>query len=189
MITMHIALAYRHFVSIQVFTGGAVPFSGLPSATAIVSLAQGTRPPRPTHRTFTEDLWTLMQRCWDHDFSLRPEVSGVFQGLTLSRLTSSTLSAYERTRLITTIFSDQDQVKMIRQVSGDDAQTFVDVADGVRVPISHSDDSFGSNHTFLIRFWIASHQRPAEGVCAFYTRFVAAKPWFHDYWRFRFVTI
>ena len=80
LLTVHRALAHYHFVSIQVFTG-AIPFSGKPAAMAMLDVMQGRRPPRPTHPTFTENLWTLMQRCWDHDPHLRPEVSEVLQVL------------------------------------------------------------------------------------------------------------
>jgi hypothetical protein len=70
------------FVSMQVFTG-AVPFSNGPSVMAMLAITQGKRPPRPTHPTFTENLWTLMQRCWDQDPHLRPEVSEVLRVLLL----------------------------------------------------------------------------------------------------------
>ena len=35
----------------------------------------GARPPRPTHPDFTEELWSLMQRCWAHEPHLRPGTS------------------------------------------------------------------------------------------------------------------
>lgn len=47
------------------------------------------------------------------------------------RLISHSLTAEERISLITTISLDDDQVKMVEQLSGDDAQTFVDVIDEV----------------------------------------------------------
>ena len=59
---------------IQVFTG-AVPHAGSPSAMAIWYTMEGERPPRPVHPVFTEELWKLMQRCWAHSPSSRPEVS------------------------------------------------------------------------------------------------------------------
>ncbi|KAF9649285.1 kinase-like protein [Thelephora ganbajun] len=63
---------------IEVFTG-AVPFRNYVSATVIATIIQGKRPPRPTCPTFTDNLWTLMQRCWDHDPLLRPEASEVLE--------------------------------------------------------------------------------------------------------------
>lgn len=47
------------------------------------------------------------------------------------RLISHPLVPDERTRLITTIFSDHNQVKMVEHLSGDDAQAFIDVIDEV----------------------------------------------------------
>jgi len=77
--TYHVqSLIYSCFVPIQVFTG-AVPFSNTPSVTAVLAVTQGERPPRPTHPTFTANLWTLMQRCWDKEPHLRPEASEVLQ--------------------------------------------------------------------------------------------------------------
>ncbi|KAF9642287.1 kinase-like protein [Thelephora ganbajun] len=118
-------------VMLEVFVG-AVPFSDSSATTAMVYLIQGKRPPRPTHPTFTEDLWTLMQRCWDHNSSLRPKAPEVLEVLTLSvckRLTNQALITHERIHLITTIFSDRDLVRMVKHISGDYAQTFIDVID------------------------------------------------------------
>jgi len=47
------------------------------------------------------------------------------------RLISHSLTAHERTTLIATIFSDHNQVEMVRQLSGNDAQSFVDMIDEV----------------------------------------------------------
>ena len=41
----------------------------------------GERPPRPAHPSCTDDLWTLIQRCWDQDPQLRPEIPEVLQTL------------------------------------------------------------------------------------------------------------
>jgi len=76
-------LAHCHSVSMQVFTG-AVPFDSRPSLMAMLAILQGERPPRPSHPTFMEKLWRLMQRCWDPEPHLRPEVSEALQVLTLS---------------------------------------------------------------------------------------------------------
>ncbi|KAF9645415.1 kinase-like protein [Thelephora ganbajun] len=123
-------------VMIEVFTG-AIPFSDNPSLVATLSITQGKRPSRPTHPTFTENLWKLMQRCWDHDPHSRPEVSEALQILltpdipTWKRLITQALPTDERISLITTIFSDDDQVKMVENLIGNDAQTFVDAIDEV----------------------------------------------------------
>ena len=77
------ALAYYRFVSTQVFTG-AIPFSGYTDARAISAILQGNSPPRPTHPTLTEKLWTLMQNCWHKNPHSRPEISEALQVLTPS---------------------------------------------------------------------------------------------------------
>jgi len=73
--------AHCHSVSSQVFTV-AVPFSNNPPAVAALAIMAGERPPRPAHPQFTNQLWVLMQRCWNHDPLLRPEVTEVFKVLT-----------------------------------------------------------------------------------------------------------
>ena len=73
--------SYSHCTSIQVFTG-SVPFAGCRFAKVMLEIMEGKRPPRPTHPTFTEVLWTLMQRCWDPDPCLRPEASEALEILT-----------------------------------------------------------------------------------------------------------
>ncbi|KAF9645725.1 kinase-like protein [Thelephora ganbajun] len=65
-------------VMIEIFTG-AIPFSGRSVFVAISAIMGGERPPRPAHPTFTDNLRTLMQRCWDQDPRLRPEISEVLQ--------------------------------------------------------------------------------------------------------------
>ena len=45
------------------------------------------------------------------------------------QLITRTFTTRERISLITTTFSDSNQVKMVNQLSGDDVQTFIDVLD------------------------------------------------------------
>jgi len=47
------------------------------------------------------------------------------------QLIKSTLNAHERILLITAIFSDNNQIKTVSKLSGDDAQAFIDVIDEV----------------------------------------------------------
>jgi len=47
------------------------------------------------------------------------------------RLISHGLAADERIPLITTIFSDSNQVEMVEHLSGDDAQNFINIIDEV----------------------------------------------------------
>ena len=73
-------LAYYRFVLIQVFIA-AVPFSGCSSFVAAIAIVQGKRPPQPTHPAFTEDVWALVQRCWNQEPHLRPQVREVLEAL------------------------------------------------------------------------------------------------------------
>ena len=76
----HRTLAYHPLYPSQAFTG-AVPFSRSLPAAAMLAIMGGKRPPKPTHPTFTPRLWMLMQRCWDQDPLLRPEVSEIWRVL------------------------------------------------------------------------------------------------------------
>ena len=58
----------------KAFTG-ATPFNDKPSCMAISAIANGERPPRPTHFALTEGLWDLTQQCWYQNPHLRPKAS------------------------------------------------------------------------------------------------------------------
>ena len=63
----------------QVLTG-EVPFSSEKTNWMVVqAVLTGGRPSRPEHRSCTDDLWALIQRCWDQDPGLRPEILEVSQ--------------------------------------------------------------------------------------------------------------
>ncbi|KAF9645422.1 kinase-like protein [Thelephora ganbajun] len=124
-------------VMIEVFTGAA-PFSDRPAAKALLAIVQGERPPRPTHPTFTENLWILMQRCWYHDPHSRPTALEILQILLTpteppawKQLIGHTLPTNEHISLITSIFSNRNEVEVLGNLSGDDAQAFIDVIDEV----------------------------------------------------------
>ena len=59
-----------------------------------LAVKDGVRPPRPTHRGLTDELWELIERCWDADPRKRPEISAVLKTLRilLVSLLSSQLS-------------------------------------------------------------------------------------------------
>ncbi|KAF9643033.1 kinase-like protein [Thelephora ganbajun] len=67
-------------VMVEVFSG-TIPYSDGSPYRTLFAIMKGERPPRPTHPTFTENLWTLMQRCWSHDPRLRPEASEILDVL------------------------------------------------------------------------------------------------------------
>jgi hypothetical protein len=107
-----------------------------------------------------------MQRCWDQDPHLRPEVSEVLRVLppplvcsfwrsyiclldrflvcsedpAWKRLIGHTLTMPEYISLIATVFSDNNQVKMVENLIGDDAQNLIDMIDNVSLT--------KFNHTF-----------------------------------------
>ena len=131
---MRRALTYRRFLPVQIFTG-ALPFSASSSFIAALAIVRGNRPPRPTHPTFTDDLWKVMQCCWNQDPCLRPTISEVVpQVLTLSvcnRLIGHTFTTPERVSLIGTIFLDNDPVAMVENFPRGDAQILIDVVNEV----------------------------------------------------------
>ena len=53
------------------------------------------------------------------------------------RLTDRPLAADECISLITDLFSDRNEIEVVEGLSGDDAQSFVDVMDKV-LPLPHS---------------------------------------------------
>ncbi|KAF9651098.1 kinase-like protein [Thelephora ganbajun] len=119
-------------VTIEAFTG-AVPFNDDPPRAVMLAIVDGERPPRPTHPTFTDDLWALTQRCWDQEAHLRPQMSEVLQNLRRfgppmwERLISRPLITRERISLITSIFSDSNESEAVQRLRGGDAQAFIDV--------------------------------------------------------------
>ena len=64
----------------QVLTGAA-PFADRTPEKAMEAIESGERPPRPTHLTLTDELWGMMERCWDQGPRLRPKASEVLAGL------------------------------------------------------------------------------------------------------------
>jgi len=74
-------LPHCHLATLQVFTG-SVPYNSQLPADVVLAIMSGTRPSRPIRSEFTDELWSLMQRCWDQDPYLRPEVSEVLKVLT-----------------------------------------------------------------------------------------------------------
>ena len=110
------------------------------------------------------------------------------------RLISHTISMPERITLITSVFSDRDEIDGVGHLSGDNAQTFIDAVNEVSYPLllakNGSVDPHQNSCTLSVRRCITSHNRSTGGgVCDFCPGFVAAKPCFLNRWQFRFVTI
>ena len=62
----------------QVLTG-EVPFRDKSDWVIASAVLKGNRPSRPAHRSCTDSLWALIQRCWDHEPHVRPEISEISQ--------------------------------------------------------------------------------------------------------------
>ena len=58
-------------IYMKVFTG-AIAFSDRGPREAMLTIAGGERPQRPTNPALKDGLWTLIQRCWSQDARLRP---------------------------------------------------------------------------------------------------------------------
>ena len=57
------------------------PFVHMPHSKVEAAIKDGVRPPRPTHRGLADELWELIERCWDADPRRRPGVSTVLRTL------------------------------------------------------------------------------------------------------------
>ena len=57
------------------------PFSDHIPQAAITAIISGGRPPRPMHSGLTDELWELMNRCWNQDRHNRPRMLEVLLGL------------------------------------------------------------------------------------------------------------
>jgi len=117
------------------------------------------------------------------------------------RLISKTFFPHEVVSLIEATFTSKDQVKMICDLRGDDAQTFIDVIHEVRSVLLHfrprSDHltrfgSFVSNfHLPLIRLWISriSHHGSRRSVYVLYAGYAATRLCFRNHCKSHYVTI
>ena len=102
------------------------------------------------------------------------------------RLIRHTLSPHERIPLIMAIFSDHSQVDMVRNLFGDDAQSFVNMIDEVSTcTFSPLRDRLGDSRKFFhalpVRRWISLNHKPAIDACTFYMIFVATVPCFRSH--------
>ena len=70
------SLANAFFILTQAFTGN-VPFHPYSPPAAMLAILGAKRPERPTNPNLTDELWELMEHCWNQDPHLRPEMSVV----------------------------------------------------------------------------------------------------------------
>lgn len=103
---------------------------------AMSEIVQGNRPPRPEHPAFTENMWILMQLCWDANPNLRPEALEVLQALAASSMSrplpwfftrvwkrlfpiADPMSVGERKSPIVPTFFDPDEVNAVEHYPGE----------------------------------------------------------------------
>jgi len=149
---------------------------GSSPAEALLSILKRRRPPRPTDQAFTDGLWALTQRCWNQEAHLRPrvsEVSEVLRCLLVSsleppvclpdqflmcsdipawrRLISCSHTTDERISLVTEIFSDSNEIRVVKCLREDDAQVFIDMIDKVPPSFLSRIPRLTSTQTFVPR--------------------------------------
>lgn len=123
-------------VMIEAFTG-EIPFNTKTGPEVTAAIMSGMRPHQPTHPAFTKELLRLMLNCWSQRPESRMKASQVLGALRRANspmwktLTSDALDIHKCIPLVTTLFSDPNQIKMIENLDVDDAQTFVDRMDEV----------------------------------------------------------
>ncbi|OCH94856.1 kinase-like protein [Obba rivulosa] len=87
----------------EVFTG-SIPFSNLPrDATVMNKVLSGGRPDRPYQAMglgLTDDVWEIMQRCWEEDLSARPAACDVLIKLRKSSESAETLKIPQQWPLV-----------------------------------------------------------------------------------------
>ena len=117
------------------------------------------------------------------------------------RLISRTFSPQEVTSLIEAVFVSKDEVKMVRDLRGDDAQTLIDVIHGVRsilfFPRAHSDylssstPSLPNPNLSPIRLWISRISSRGFGgpASVSYAGSTVVGFYFRDHYKSRFAII
>jgi serine/threonine protein kinase len=64
-------------VKIQIFTG-RIPFPHIKNdAAVVITVIQGGRPQRDRCLQVTDDIWKMLERCWDADPKRRPSMANV----------------------------------------------------------------------------------------------------------------
>ena len=126
---------HQIIISTKAFTG-TVPFNDFQSVTSVVKIMQKERPPRPIGPAITDDVWALIQKCWDHDPLLRPEMRGVLQDLVSSLLRSlreSNKSSSEFQIALSQFYDSTERKRCIHRLRGAELKEFVNFLDDVRL--------------------------------------------------------
>lgn len=105
-----------------------------------MAIMRGDRPQRPTHPACSDELWALVQRCWNRDPHLRPEVSEVFQVLPssildkLRRLYEPGTASHEFQLALGRFYGCTNYQDSIYSLHGTELNEFVNFLDSVRQP-------------------------------------------------------
>ena len=78
----------------KAFTGKA-PFHDSTPTSAAVGVLSGSRPGRPAYPSITDDLWSMINRCWNREPERRPEISQVVLCLRATSLRRDSADAKE----------------------------------------------------------------------------------------------
>ena len=95
-----------------------------------------------------------------------------------------------RADLIKVILSDRNETEAVKRLSGDDAQSFVDVIDEVLICsfVSEEQGHWLNSPSLLSRRWKAWRRDSGKSAYAFCARYAASRLCFQYHYRCRFAT-
>jgi hypothetical protein len=78
-------------VGLEIYTARE-PFCDIARDTMVIlKVMQGGRPARPVEQTLSDDLWTLIQLCWQQQPSDRPKIEDVVPQIVVTKATADIL--------------------------------------------------------------------------------------------------
>jgi len=104
----------------------------------VTHIIEGRRPPRPAGPVLTDDLWGLMQNCWNQEPKLRPRMSEVlnmvpsFVSEQFRRLREFSKSSPKFYLALERFFDSTEYKDCIAHLHGATLQEFVNFLDDVR---------------------------------------------------------
>jgi len=100
-----------------------------------VKIIEGERPPRPVDPTLTDNVWTLVERCWDQEPQSRPGMKRVLQDLAPSLLQSlhrSSKSSPEFQVALSQFYDSTERETCLSRLDATELKKFVVFLDDVR---------------------------------------------------------
>jgi len=101
----------------------------------MIKIIQGERPPRPTNSALTDDVWALMEMCWEQEPQSRPVMREVLQVLAPSLLRSlyqSTKSSPEFEVALGQFYGSIERKECVSRLRGADVKEFANFLEDVR---------------------------------------------------------